>query len=316
MAVFDSPWDRRLRRDLKEMEQLKTISSVLDFEAFGDPAARYLITFKGRGLVKEDGEIRFIDRHQTEIQLTLEYPRVPPVFRWLTPIHHPNIWGHGTVCLRDFWSPLKSRLVDAVAILWDMARLQILNPRSAYTGGMDASKEWAELDRRFGPFPVDRRPIDNLAPRLPEDPEEEADIIIMGARLSGRRELDRAIDDLERMLLEKPERVQEEVGDLGLCTEVSRWIAEKSGGEVYGYYSEENPSATLAVCEGGHDFVVVDGRWLVDWWAWDLQYIDRKVFDLRDPQEAQMVSALYGDKQTWASVYPVPGRPFRERAAQ
>lgn len=254
------------------MEELRSVSSVLDFEASGDPAARYLVTFNGRGLVKEDGQIRFTNTHQAEIKLTLEYPRVPPVFRWLTPIHHPNIWGHGTVCLRDFWGPLTSRLVDAVAILWDMARLQILNPKSAYTTGGDASKEWTGIEREMGPFPVDQRPIDDLAPKLPEDPGEEAEIVMMGARLGGRRKIDRVIDELERMLLEQPERVQEEVGDLGLCTVVARWIAEKSGGEVYGYYSEDNPSATLAVGEGGHDFVVVDSRWLVDWWAWDHQY--------------------------------------------
>jgi len=118
------------------------------------------------------------------------------------------------------------------------------------------------------------------------------------------------------MLTEYPERISETIGDLGLCTVVSRWLAEKSGGEVYGYFSEENPSATLAVCEGGHDFVVVDGRWLVDWWAWDHQYIDRKVFDLSDPEDARMVSKLYGDRGAWTSVTPVPGRPFREKIAK
>jgi ubiquitin-protein ligase len=190
-AAFEGPWQRRLRKDLREMEALRKASTVLDFEAFGDPPDRYVVTFKGRGLVKQDGELGFTDRHQVEIKLHVEYPRRAPEMRWLTPIHHPNIWGQGTVCLRDFWSPMGSRLVDAVAILWDMARLQLLNPRSAYTGGVDARTEWTELEERFGPFPVDRRAIDDLAE--PAEPEKEGppDIEIMGRR--PRRVLGRKI---------------------------------------------------------------------------------------------------------------------------
>lgn len=317
MAFFDSPWDRRLRRDLKEMQELRQSSSVLDFEAFGDPPDRYIVTFKGRGLVKEDGRIEFTDRHQAEISLTVEYPRRAPNFRWLTPIHHPNIWGHGTVCLKDFWSPLKSRLVDAVAILWNMARLQILNPRSAYPGAVNASSEWAKIERTLGPFPVDPRPIDDLAPKLPEEPEEEPDIFIMGAHKDRKREIARTTDSLEQLLSAGDQRrIEEEVGDPGTCTNTAMWIRSRVDGKVLGYYHEDNPAASLGDCEGGHDFLLVDDRWLVDWWAWNTGYTDRKIFDLEDPEERELAAPLYGDPEKWRNIPPWPKNPFSKKAVQ
>lgn len=158
----------RLERDLADMNALKNESTILDFQATGhNPAApeEYLVTFHGKTLVADSkGNAKLSDRpQQARISLAGEYPRREPGLAWLTPILHPNIWGtpgHMTVCLGNFhsqWTPYL-RLVDMVEILWDMARLAILNPYSAGVGGSNADEDWAKLRQRFD-FPVDRRPL-------------------------------------------------------------------------------------------------------------------------------------------------------------
>lgn len=181
-VVFDTPWSRRLKRDLRELEKVRENSSVLDFEVFGDPPEKYTITFKGTTLVKQpDGTVVPQEGEQkVRVELSLDYPRIMPRVEWLTPIHHPNIWGRGTVCVRDVWSP-NVRLVDLVQLLWDMARLIILNPKSAYEGGRNASAEWEMLKEKYGPWPIDTRPLEDLAPRREEDEGEgEAEIFVIG----------------------------------------------------------------------------------------------------------------------------------------
>lgn len=103
-------------------------------------------------------------------------------------------------------------------------------------------------------------------------------------------------------------------GSPGTCTNTARWLARKLGGLIFGYYSEDNPAAKLGDCEGGHDFAVVDGRWIVDWWAYDTYgpggfsgfednqiSISRRVYDLTDPRDARLAKRLYGDPVAWGS---------------
>ena len=46
----ESPRIRRLRNDRKALEQLRAESSILDFDAVGEPAEKYIIRFYGQGL--------------------------------------------------------------------------------------------------------------------------------------------------------------------------------------------------------------------------------------------------------------------------
>lgn len=110
-----------------------------------------------------------------------------------------------------------------------------------------------------------------------------------------------------------PTRISEnpEEGDgfeAGICSNSARWIRERLGrGDVYGYstYDESapdyNPDATVGADEGGHDFLVVDGRWLVDWW--NVAFVgnsDWLVLDIK--RQADLVRQLYGDKRRWSNV--------------
>jgi len=157
-AVFRSPRTARLERDYRDMVALRNDSTILDFETRGDPPEEYQITFHGKTLVK-NGAVRIADVQKLALRLGAQYPLLRPDVRWITPIHHPNIFT-GTVCLGRFsqeWTPVV-KLADFVEILWDMARLSILNPHSAGPGAAKEDKYWADLDRQFG-FPVDKRPL-------------------------------------------------------------------------------------------------------------------------------------------------------------
>lgn len=172
----------RLDRELTDLKQLKDDSTILDFKVSGDPPDKYLIRFSGKSLVPSQGGVKLGDQQEVEIELGSDYPRRRPNVRWLTPIAHPNISG-GQVCFGNFasnWSP-SVRLADVVEILWDYARLAILNPHSAYGGHFGAA--WPELDKKYE-FPVDRRLLRDRI--LPNDvgssilrPDGKADDIVI-----------------------------------------------------------------------------------------------------------------------------------------
>lgn len=88
------------------------------------------------------------------------------------------------------------------------------------------------------------------------------------------------------------------VGVVGTCTDSAVHLAELLGGDVLGYSIDENPTAELGVNEFGHDFAVVDGRWLVDFWAKDTYQLP-DLYDMNDPVEATEVRRLYGDPGKW-----------------
>lgn len=125
---------------------------------------------------EEDGETKVANLHKVEIQLGEGYPRTLPQIRWLTKIVHPNILSGGP-CLGMFTMTPNVRLTQLVELLWDMNRMAIYNPYSAYGG---VTQTWDQLRKTIG-FPVDKRILRNLAPPTPE-PEDsgEPEMIMMG----------------------------------------------------------------------------------------------------------------------------------------
>lgn len=94
--------------------------------------------------------------------------------------------------------------------------------------------------------------------------------------------------------------VCDEIGRLSTCTTTANWLADRLGGEVVGYFSDDNPTAELGSIEGGHDFVLVDGRYIVDWWAKDIGYAKRRVYDVS--KDKGIISKLYGDPAAWKKL--------------
>lgn len=181
---FRTPTTIRLEGELKQLEELRSQSTILRFQAVGDPADQYEFEFHGKCLVpgRDGGSPVLGDFQKFSLKLGSNFPRTAPQAHWQTPIVHPNISG-GNVCMGNFasnWTP-NFHLTDLVEVLWDMARLAVFNVHSAY----DRDQRWAKLDEKYH-FPVDRRPLRDLV--LPNNvgssivrPEgEEDDILIIG----------------------------------------------------------------------------------------------------------------------------------------
>lgn len=97
------------------------------------------------------------------------------------------------------------------------------------------------------------------------------------------------------------------------CTGFAVRIQEKLGAErvkVMGFHLEDNPQAGVGSICDGHDFAVVDGRYIVDPWLVEvetgnitthkgtkLSLNGQGVFDLET--EAELVADVYGNKEYW-----------------
>ena len=159
MPFFDTPRVRRLKADGDAMKLLKENSTILDYQANGDPAERYLITLKGKGLIRksESDPVEVAEVHRVEIRLGIDYPRSRPDLQWLTSIYHPNISAVGAVCLGGYstnWVPSLG-LAELCEMLWDMVRYANFDPKSAYNY---AAGRWSETQAQYD-LPLDRRTI-------------------------------------------------------------------------------------------------------------------------------------------------------------
>lgn len=92
---------------------------------------------------------------------------------------------------------------------------------------------------------------------------------------------------------------------LGTCTVTAAHVARALGGAVYGYEAQDNPAAELGRLEGGHDFALIEERFIVDWWASAYPALDQVhpgVIDLHDPAWAAQARAWYGPRQRWGRL--------------
>jgi hypothetical protein len=70
-----------------------------------------------------------------------------------------------------------------------------------------------------------------------------------------------------------------------------------------GYRMTDNPKAMVGTGYEGHDFALLNDRWIVDIWVkLCSQQSARAVFDLHDPRDGPQVAKLYGDRDRWKLV--------------
>ncbi len=185
--MYESPRMRRLRNDLAALERLRSESSVFRFSTQGDPPQHYRILFQGRGLWRDHGKVKALEKHHVEVKLGSSYPRTMPEIRWLTPIYHPNISEIGMVCLGGYgthWVP-SIQLDELCIMLWDMLRYHNYDIRSPYN--RDAALWVANQTAIL--FPTDQRPLRDLRAalgRVGESSARNAEPSSAGANRSSR----------------------------------------------------------------------------------------------------------------------------------
>src|SRR5436309_2789179 len=122
--------ETRLQQDRAALEALRAQSTILQFEA-AEPADRYTITFRGKGLARgpSGSEIGIVELHQIDLRMPFAYPERPPDIRWMTPILHPNISFSGFLNLAEVGLPWSEDLsLDVICErLWDVARGAYMN---------------------------------------------------------------------------------------------------------------------------------------------------------------------------------------------
>ena len=160
----ESPRIRRLRTDLKSLQQLKSESTIIDFTPYGNPPESYRVRFHGKGFYRQrrNSHVLVCEVHEVLIGLGASYPRLMPELAWKTPIFHPNISAGGVVCLGGYgtyWVP-SLNLDELCEMLWEMIRYKNFDVGSPYN--RDAA-HWAQIQGQYR-LPIDPRPIrDKLA---------------------------------------------------------------------------------------------------------------------------------------------------------
>lgn len=90
-----------------------------------------------------------------------------------------------------------------------------------------------------------------------------------------------------------------------ICGFCAAYIVRVEGaGKVVGFHDGMNPTAHAAGYPGGgHDFALIDDRYIVDPWVKETGLTSRRaVFDLLEPADAEEVMWLYGDQAKWESA--------------
>lgn len=76
--------------------------------------------------------------------------------------------------------------------------------------------------------------------------------------------------------------------------------------KILGFANEDNPDSLVAI-EGihpsGHDFAVIDDRWILDpWIRLVASAYDQICFDMHDPKDMEIVRHIYGDPSNWSRL--------------
>lgn len=99
--------------------------------------------------------------------------------------------------------------------------------------------------------------------------------------------------------------------DFGRCSTSAELVAKKHGGAVWGYSTDGDDGRITS--GSGHDFAVIDGRYLVDWWAKEYEGEPLDIVDMRNPEHLDYMLSRYGDPSTWELVVDFSARQLQRR---
>lgn len=89
-----------------------------------------------------------------------------------------------------------------------------------------------------------------------------------------------------------------------VCTGYAMEVLRRLGAErvkVYGFFADDNPKAKIGQVAEGHDFALVDDKFIVDPWIATVESVsDEFVFELG--VDDQVIAELYGEKDKWTQI--------------
>jgi hypothetical protein len=142
------------------------------------------------------------------------------------------------------------------------------------------------------------------------DRERTARILeIVASGLQMKTELEKYYSNEENFRVTKEGDTAATFPDGNAWAECTSWAVyvrriEGKSAKLYGFDSDENPDSEIAKICGGHDFAVVDNRFLVDGWAVNVEGMSKRaVFDLYDLVDIPEIHRLYGDPIVWLASY-------------
>src|SRR5271156_4129474 len=140
---------RRLQADYDKVRDYVNRHPRLQLiQADGTPPERYQLEYRIRSLRQTADDLSTVKSHMVEIALPLNYPRMPPQCRMLTPIFHPNI-APQAICIGDHWSPGEP-LWSIIARIGEMISFQSYNTKSPLNG---EAARW--VDQHLDELPLD-----------------------------------------------------------------------------------------------------------------------------------------------------------------
>ena len=154
---------RRLQADYDKLTHyIRHHPRLQLIQAEGTPPERYQIEFQILSLRQKTDELVEVRGHLVELALPLNYPRMPPHCRMLTPVFHPNIAPHA-ICIGDHWSPGEP-LASIVQRIGEMLAYQSYNTKSPLNG---EAARWVNDN-------LDRLPLDPVSMIVDEPPPQAA----------------------------------------------------------------------------------------------------------------------------------------------
>jgi len=93
------------------------------------------------------------------------------------------------------------------------------------------------------------------------------------------------------------------------CTNYAIHIRSKLGEDVkiYGFRNEDNPTARIVTEKmhpGGHDFAILNDRFLIDPWVKLVASKSNRVaFDIQDESDSVYINQSYGPKNNWRHMF-------------
>lgn len=102
-----------------------------------------------------------------------------------------------------------------------------------------------------------------------------------------------------------------------ICTNWMRYVRRLLGPERTEFHGFSGNGSWIDRMAGGHDFALVDGRYVVDGWAMHVAgLVDTAVLDLHDPQDAETALALLGPRSTWERGLELEAKTDAETPAE